>query len=168
MDSRWPSGRSECDVIPSVVYQEHLIVPANGVTLLRISAENTIDYDWQENRLGVGTPSPVVHGGHVIGLKGSVLTCVNLGDRKILWKKRLKGRFWATPVAVGNYLYCFNRDGNAFVVDLTNKGEIVTEIEMGESISASPAVADDAMYVRSDTRLWKIADESNALAASQR
>jgi len=37
-----------------------------------------------------------------------------------------------------------------------SKGEIVATNEFGERVLGSPAVADDAIYVRSDSSLWKI------------
>jgi outer membrane protein assembly factor BamB len=89
---------------------------------------------------------------------------VRCGDAKtgeMLWAVRLKGRHWATPVFANGYLYCINQDGELRIVRLgAEEGEVVTVAVLGETIHASPAVADDAMYVRSDRYLWKIAKGS--------
>jgi outer membrane protein assembly factor BamB len=95
--------------------------------------------------------------GFVINGAG-VLTCGDIGREEVAWKLRLGGRFWATPVAAGDYLYCINADGKAFVVELGEKGRIVAENDFGDEILASPAASDGALYVRSHRRLWKIAE----------
>ena len=45
-----------------------------------------------------------------------------------------------------------------YVMDVDAKGKIVAENELGEGIWGSPAVADNAIYVRSHNHLWKIAE----------
>ncbi|MCU0981154.1 MAG: hypothetical protein MUF25_18545 [Pirellulaceae bacterium] len=71
---------------------------------------------------------------------------------------RLKGTYWATPVLAGGHLYCVNQDGDMQVVKVGDKeGEVVAEHHFGEPMHASPAVAGNALYVRSDKHLWKIA-----------
>jgi hypothetical protein len=44
------------------------------------------------------------------------------------------------------------------VVDLSGKeGVVAAKNELGDRFLASPAIADNALYLRSDHRLWKIA-----------
>ena len=38
-------------------------------------------------------------------------------------------------------------------------GEIVSQLDLTETILCSPAAANNALYVRSDGHLWKIADQ---------
>ena len=76
----------------------------------------------------------------------------------MLWQLRLKGTFWATPVLVGDYLYCINDAGLAQVVELGDeRAKVVATNDFGEAVLSSPAVVDGALYVRSDESLWKIA-----------
>ena len=71
---------------------------------------------------------------------------------------RLKGKFWASPVIAGQRMIAFNYDGTGLIVDLSEKkGKIVDEIDMGENIQATPALNEDAMYVKGERHLWKIA-----------
>jgi hypothetical protein len=78
-----------------------------------------------------------------------------------LWRLRLTGPFWATPLLAGGHLYCINQEGLTSVVRADgDKGEIVAKNKLGESVYASPAVAGDAIYFRSDQHLWKIASKS--------
>ena len=87
---------------------------------------------------------------------GGILACGNAttGDR--LWQLRLKGPFSASPV---EFLYCVNEKGLAQVVDTTKpEGEIVSELDLGETILSTPSIAHGAIYFRSDGRLWKISN----------
>ncbi|MCA9041008.1 MAG: PQQ-binding-like beta-propeller repeat protein, partial [Planctomycetaceae bacterium] len=92
--------------------------------------------------------------------RSGVLACGDVENEKRLWQLRLEGRFSSTPVIASDKLYVFNEDGVGFVVDLNDeKGNILSQNPMNEVILCSPAVADDALYVRSDNSLWKIAIE---------
>ena len=71
---------------------------------------------------------------------------------------RLKGSFSSTPFAAGGYLYAFSESGTAFVVKPeADKGVIVSELDLAETILCSPGAANGALYVRSDQHLFKLA-----------
>lgn len=148
-----------CSSIPSAVFTDQLVVPADGLQVIDLSgdAPEEAKVVWQESKLQPGMPSPVVVDDHIYVInRAGVVSCGSLSKQDIEWKKRLGGSFWATPVAVGDYLYCVNADGKSFVVD-RKQGEIVAESDFNEAILGSPAVADNAFYVRSHAHLWKIA-----------
>ena len=144
--------------IPSVMaVDDRVYVPAGGLTALKASPDGTsFEVLWSSNRLGPGNASPVVHDGRIYVL-ADVLKCGDANTGDVLWQLRLKGSFWATPVIAGGNIYCPNQDGQCLVVKLGEKGEIVHEADLGEPLFASPAVADNALYLRTDKHLWKIA-----------
>lgn len=114
---------------------------------------------WSEAQLAAGNSSPIIQGNKIFVVnKAGALTCGSVADGKVLWRQRLAGRFWATPVVIGDLLYCVNAEGLAQVVKGSDeKGEILAEIDFGEPIYGSPAYADGALYFRGDKHLWKIA-----------
>lgn len=148
------------NTIPSCLATEKsILVPGRGLTAIEPAAYGVPPKVlWKQPKLNVSTPSPVVLDGRVYCLGGSgVMTCGDLADGKVLWQLRLKGPFSSTPVASGGKLYCFNEDGTCHVVQPeATKGSIVATSSLGETILCTPAVADNAMYVRSDGKLWKI------------
>ncbi|MEZ6071393.1 MAG: PQQ-binding-like beta-propeller repeat protein [Pirellulales bacterium] len=150
-----------CATIPSAVATDKsVLVAAGGMTGLGRSADgDKAEVLWQEQRLSPGSSSPVVFRDRIYVLaRGGVLNVGDLASGERLKSLRLKGPFWATPVVAGNYLYCFNQDGVAQVVDIsTDEPKIVSEIEMGESVLASPAIVDGQLYIRSVDSVWKIA-----------
>ena len=100
----------------------------------------------------------MIHGNQVYVLnRAGVLTAGDMTTGKVLWKLRAKGPYWATPVAVGEYLYLVNQDGMAHIVKTgADQGEVVSSTEFGEQMLASPAYSDGALYFRGAKHLWKI------------
>jgi outer membrane protein assembly factor BamB len=150
-----------CAGIPSVVGSGGTVfVPSEGLTALKHPPEaSSAEVIWNSNKLDTGNGSPVVHDGRIYVInKAGALSCANAADGEILWRLRLKGPFWASPVLAAGHLYLVNHDGVAQVVKLgAEQGEIVGTSELGEKVLGTPAVADGALYVRSDAHLWKIA-----------
>ena len=86
------------------------------------------------------------------------MACADLKTGKRLWQLRLKGPFTSSPVAAGGHLFFFNEKGLGQVVKPGDKrGTIAGEGDLGETILATPAISNGAIYVRSDGHLWKIA-----------
>lgn len=137
-----------------------LFVPGTGMTAVATEGDLAQQQVWQERNLNVGNSTPVVAGDQLLLLNSAgVLTSVSTADGSTNWRKRLKGPYWSSPVVAGRYLYSVNDHGEARVVDLQQKGKIVAECSFGpdQEILGSPAVAGDALYVRSHQYLWKIA-----------
>jgi len=156
------SYRDGAATIPSSVVAGSMIyVPSHGLTALRpIAASESPEITWRENRLGPGTATPLVYEDRVyIVNNSSVLVCGNTQTGKVEWRLRLKGPFSSTPVAAGGHLYLCNEDGLCQIVRVgEQQGTLVASGELGETIIATPAVADGALYLRSDASLWKIAE----------
>ena len=83
-----------------------------------------------------------------------------------VWRFHTKGYVLSTPSVMNGvvyvssadgHLYAVNHDGLVQVVRLGEKGEIVGTSQIDAGILASPAVADRAIYFRSDAHLWKVA-----------
>ena len=74
---------------------------------------------WQNNaRLYV--PSPIVKGGHVFGvLDAGMAVCWKSDTGEELWKERLGGDFFASPVMAGERIYASNVRGKTFVFEAT-------------------------------------------------
>ena len=69
-----------------------------------------------------------------------------------------RNSYSATPITAGGLIYTINEEGYFAVVKPgETKGEIVGEGQFGETILCTPAIADGALYVRSDGHLWKVA-----------
>ena len=150
-----------CAGIPSVTAAgDRIYLPANGITALDAASDATSPtLAWDSNRLAPGNASPVIDGDKIYLLaRAGVLVCGDAKSGDLLWQERLKGTFWATPVVANGHAYCVNQDGACLVVKLgAEKGETVHTAEMGESFLGTPAIAGNALYLRGEKHLWKIA-----------
>ncbi len=145
----------------ALAIDDRLYVAADGMTAYQWNATtNKLDKLWQSNKLEPGNSSPIVFGATVVALKGGVLTVADAQDGSIRYKTRLpdSGSIWSTPVVCKDNLYVFTDTGRCFVLTIGEKSaEIVATNELGEMVLGSPAVSDDSLLVRSNTKLWKIA-----------
>ncbi len=160
-DELWRFDESFGSVPSAVASGNHLYLPCNGTTVLKLSDQSdSPEIVWQSNRIRPGSASCVVHDGSIYALNGGVLKCGDADSGELLWQLRVTGNHWATPVIAGEHMYCVNQDGQAQVIKLSREaGEIVATMEFNETVAATPAIADGALYVRGDKHLWKIAAE---------
>ncbi len=147
--------------VPSTAVGEDgvLFVPSFGLTALKPGvAGETPAQLWRSGPLRPGTASPVVVADRVYTLNDAgVLSAGEVKDGKRVWQLRLKGPFSASPVAAGPFIFAVNEKGVLQVIDTTKpEGEVVSELDLGETLLGTPAISGNALYLRSDARLWKI------------
>jgi outer membrane protein assembly factor BamB len=158
---RW-AYRVACDGISSAVASEGTVyVPSKGMTALKPSLGPEPDVLWNAPMLQPGAASPLIDGRNLFAInRAGVLVCANAADGQIVWRVRLEGEFWGTPVLAGKRLYCISQKGQGQVVQISDdgrRGEIVGGGQLDGTFQCSPAISDGALYVRSDQHLWKIA-----------
>lgn len=156
----WEFDNGASTIPSSTVVDGRVVIPSHGLTVLQPNSDGSSFRElWNASNLSPSTPSPVVLDGMTLTVNGAgVLSAGSLetGDR--LWQLRLKGPFSGTPLVSAGHVFLFNEDGGGFVVRATPEGgEIISELDLGETILCSPAAADNALYLRSDDHLWKFA-----------
>lgn len=154
----WANTNGASPIPSAVLLRDVLYVPGGGITAWKLQAANPPAQLWKVAQLAASTASPVPLGERLFTVNSaSVLTCADVGDGKRLWQLRLQGPFSATPVAAGNTLYCVSEKGLLQTVDTTKpEGEIVSTLDLKETILATPSIANGALYLRSDATLWKL------------
>ena len=72
---------------------------------------------------------------------------------------RYRGEYYATPVAIGDYIMIAAERGEVMFVSIKDdKPEIVTRNQFEHGIAATPAVLDGTIYVRTAKRLHAISN----------
>lgn len=150
---RW-SG--ECaGIATTLVTDGPLLVPSAGLAAVPAGGREPA---WRAAKLSPGIASPVVWRNTVACLnRGGVLAVGDLADGTVRGQVRLAGSFWASPIVVGGLLVAVNTEGKAFVVSLEGEPRIVSENTLPGTFTATPAVADGSLYLRSETMLWRVA-----------
>lgn len=113
--------------------------------------------NWTSRRGGPNTPSMIVVGDELYFVSdGGVASCVNAETGKPHWTERLGGGFSASPVAAEGRVYFQNEEGVGFVVKAGPKFELLAENDLAERSLASYAVTNGALFIRTESHLWKI------------
>ncbi len=73
-----------------------------------------------------------------------------------LWRQRLGGRHYASPIYASGRIYTFSREGRTVVFEATDTYREVDRAELDGAIFASPAVADSAFFIRTDSHLYRL------------
>ena len=90
------------------------------------------------------------HGGYLYAFSDNgVAHCWNAKTGQEMWKKRLRGPVSASPLLVGDTIFATNEVGTTFVYKASPAGfQPVARNQLGQEAFASPAVADNVLYVR--------------------
>ncbi|BCX48996.1 serine/threonine protein kinase [Haloferula helveola] len=114
--------------------------------------------EWHVKKRIPKTPSLIHYKSRIIALDDTgFVTGFDWKTGKEAWMKKLIGNFSSSPLLCGDTLYCLTEDGVAYVLEVSEEGaEIISEIDMGDRLFASPALLDGALYLRSEKALWKI------------
>jgi outer membrane protein assembly factor BamB len=114
-----------------------------------VVADGSGQIAWQNNvRLYV--PSPIVKGGHIFAvLDAGMAVCWKSDTGEELWKERLGGDFFASPVMVGERIYASNVKGRTFVFEATPTSfKIIAQNQLGDEAYATPAICGSRIYMR--------------------
>lgn len=147
---------ADCESIcsPTLVGKK-LLIPSKGVLALSLG-DGSPEKLWAASRVKPSSPSVAVGGEQLYAIgRGGVMTAANLESGEPVWKERLGGTFWATPLVTPSRIYCANQKGKVFVVSPAD-GKVLAENDMGTALYGSPIAAGGAMFLRSNEKLWKI------------
>ena len=124
--------------------------------------------DW---RIATSFPkysSPVLVDGLIYyAMDDSFAVCVEAKTGETVWKGRLGGKYRACPIVAGGKIYFFSLEGNTTVIEPGREFKILSTNSLatnaplddprrGPGFMASPAVVDDAMFLRTRYHLYRI------------
>jgi outer membrane protein assembly factor BamB len=101
--------------------------------------------------------TPVVANGLVfLASNDGIAFCLDAKTGEQLWRERLGSEVRASPLAAGNAIYYFGKDGKASIIAATREYKLIAQPELGEEIIASPAVVGDDLYIRTKAHVYRI------------
>lgn len=108
--------------------------------------------------------SPLAYDGRLLMVKkGGISAAFDLIDGSTLWmKKRIRnfGNYYASPVAAGDRIYIPGENGRIVVLKSGPALEVLARNDVGDSLVATPAIADDRIYVRTLNRIYCFSEEN--------
>jgi outer membrane protein assembly factor BamB len=126
-----------------------------GITMIRLSDKKVL---WRYKRGLPYVPSPLLYQGVLYSVRtGGIITALDSDTGQLVKEGRSPdaiGEYFAAPVAADGKIYFASADGKVSVITATPKWEFLAVNDLGESISASPAIADGAIFIRTHSRLY--------------
>jgi outer membrane protein assembly factor BamB len=113
---------------------------------------------WRETRGVPSRSSPVLVDDllYVISHQG-ILSCLEARTGEVVWKNRVAGEYSASPIHAENRIYFFNENAVCTVI---RPGRTYQELAVNrlneQPLMASPAVAGDALFIRTEKHLYRI------------
>ena len=99
-------------------------------------------------------PSCLVTGRGVLMISdGGVASLRGEQDGKAVWRQRLDGAFFSSPVRAADRIFVGSREGELLSLAVGDGLVIESRLDLGAPIFATPAIARDALYVRTAEHL---------------
>jgi outer membrane protein assembly factor BamB len=156
--------RVEClngEITPSPVFAGGLLFVASpSEKLLAIRPDGQGDVTkthvvWTNEDNVPDVTSPTCNGELVFAVTTSgMLTCLDAKDGKKQWEHDFDMECHASPSVAGDRLYLFSQKGTAVVVEAARQFKELFRTEMGDGFHASPAFAQDKIFLRGVTNVW--------------
>lgn len=116
---------------------------------------------WRQNQVASEGPAPIVSGDELLVLEDQgALSCLALATGELRWRKRLTGRFAASPTLIGDALYCSNTTGTTYVLRPAERGELLAENLLHGGAQSSLAVSGDRLLLQCGEALYCLQQSS--------
>lgn len=113
---------------------------------------------WDREKRNASEANSVLADGLLFQItRGGIVTCMDPVTGQDVWEERLTGQHLPSPIVAGDRLYFSNDRGNTRVLRAGRKYEVLAENVLPDAMTAAPAVADGALYIRTKKQLFKIA-----------
>ncbi len=158
----WWAGSERQTPIPSAVFADGVIYMSRGyrnsdIWAVRPGGRGEVAPLWRMPNGGSYVPSILQYQGLLyMTNEVGVVTCADVATGAVVWKERLGGIFFASPVAGDGKVYLLSETGEMFVLRAGRKAEVLAKNELGERFLASPAVSGGRIYLRGDGVLFGV------------
>jgi outer membrane protein assembly factor BamB len=111
--------------------------------------------EYQVDRTSAPYVPSLVAKGNLVFLWGDrgVVSCMKADDGSIVWRKRVGGDYFGSPVRVGDVVYCISTEGEVAAIKAADEFELLGKSPLGETSRATPAVANGRMFLRTASHL---------------
>lgn len=118
---------------------------------------------WFQPRFAAYTGSPLVYRGRVYSINDNgILQVADAETGKELYKARVGGgglTFSASPLASKGRIYAMSEDGDVVVFEAADEYKELAKNSFGEMSLATPAADANSLYVRTATKLYRVANK---------
>jgi outer membrane protein assembly factor BamB len=151
--------------VPRPVFGHGMVYIATGFqqpSLLAVRVDGSGDVTnthiaWTLNRGVPHTPSPLLAGDELYIVSDlGIASCLDAKTGRIYWQQRLGGNYSASPVMADGRIYFQSEEGMTTVIAPGKEFQRLARNLLDGATLASIAVSDGAMFIRTDSHLYRI------------
>lgn len=132
---------------------------------IRYGANPTPEILWRYDK-GVSTMSSLLLVGkelYFVSDSGGILTCLDAATGKEHYRERLGGNHCSSPILADGRIYLASREGVTSVIKPGVSFELISQNRLPGKIMASPAAVDSAIFIRTDTAIYRVEQVTQGL-----
>jgi outer membrane protein assembly factor BamB len=163
----WYAGGPRQTPIPSAVFHDGRIYLSRGYRnsdymAIRPGGRGDVTathIEWRAPSGASYVPS-IVHYQGLLYMTNEVgvVTCADARTGERVWRHRLQGVFFASPVAGDGKIYMLSETGETFVLRAGREPDVLARNDLGERFLASPAISRGRLFLRSDRTLFSVGE----------
>ena len=146
------------------IFAHNLVYFTTGVEKLLLAVDPSGSGDvtdthivWRNRKGAPEIPSPLIVDDLMFMVnEGGVISCVEAKNGNPVWKGRVGGNHWASPLYAGGNIYFFSMEGRVSVISAARAFKLLARNAFDGEFIASGAVAGNALILRSLTHLYCI------------
>lgn len=161
----WHTGSPRQTPVPSAVFQDGMIYLSRGYRnsdymAIRPGGRGDVTAShvvWQAPAGASYVPSILFYDGLLyMTNEVGIVTCADARTGERVWRHRLGGVFFASPVAGDGKIYLASETGETYVLRAGKTPEVLSLNDLGERLIASPAISQGRLFLRSDRTLFSV------------
>ncbi len=99
-------------------------------------------------------PTPVTDGELMfLWSDGGIVTCIEPGNGKVVWRERVGGNYSSSPILVGDRLLGVSEDGEVVILSASRHYQLLGRNSIGGPTHSTPAVGHGRVYFRTYSHL---------------
>jgi outer membrane protein assembly factor BamB len=112
---------------------------------------------WNMKKAAPLNPSPLLVGDELYLVSDNgIATCLDAVSGTQHWQERIGGNFSASPTLADGKIYLLDEEGKTTVIAPGKKYEVLATNSLEGRTLATPAMVDQAIFLRTDTHLYRI------------
>lgn len=168
-DWQWPfNGKMPLRTTASPVYHNGMLFASSGdgggdrhMVAVKLNGNGSATKPslvWENKKDFPYVPCMLSRGEHVYFVNDKGLAgCYQQATGRQIWFERLAGaKFLASPVMIDGKIYAGSEEGDVYVIAAEPTYQLLAKNTLGERIRATPAVADNRLYIRGQYHLFCI------------
>lgn len=159
----WDSNKD--DLIDSLEWKKMdlkfaTLYEKQGLRAIRLGGQGDLNLNsllWSNPEVVSHVSSPLYYNNQIYMIRdGGIVSCFDSESGKLLFREKLgtTGAYFASPVAAGGRIYIASRNGIVTIVSAGESLEIIAKNDMGDIITATPAIVDNKLYIRTAKSLY--------------